>query len=324
MDRTERFYKIDQLLNEFAVVPTGTFLKELGVSLATFKRDLTYMCDRLHAPIAFDKRNGGYKYIQADKSAPTFALPGLWFNASEAHALLAMQQLLSKLEPGLLAGHIAPLQARLTALLETNDHAAEEVAKRIKIVHSAKRNISPESFSKVANATLKRKRLHVVHFNRGTGEELERSLSPQCLVHYRDNWYLIAYCHLRNSLRSFSVDAFRKVAILDDASEEIDSSEIDALIDSGYGIFGGKAVEWATLKFTPERAKWVSMEMWHPEQRSRFEADDSYILEVPFSNYPELLMDILKHGPGVEVLEPLNLREIVIETLAKTLANYEC
>ena len=51
MDRTERFYKIDQLLNDMTVVPLDTFLADLGISLATFRRDLEYMRERLYAPI---------------------------------------------------------------------------------------------------------------------------------------------------------------------------------------------------------------------------------------------------------------------------------
>ena len=50
MDRTERLYKIDQLLNDMTVVPLATFLDDLGVSLATFKRDLEYIRERLNAP----------------------------------------------------------------------------------------------------------------------------------------------------------------------------------------------------------------------------------------------------------------------------------
>ena len=55
MDRTERFYRIDQMLHERRVVALETFLAELGVSRATFKRDVQYMRDRLHAPIAWDR-----------------------------------------------------------------------------------------------------------------------------------------------------------------------------------------------------------------------------------------------------------------------------
>ena len=51
MDRTERFYHIDRLLNERRVVPVQVFLEELEVSLATFKRDLEYLRDRFQAPI---------------------------------------------------------------------------------------------------------------------------------------------------------------------------------------------------------------------------------------------------------------------------------
>ncbi|OQW85948.1 MAG: hypothetical protein BWK72_19535, partial [Rhodoferax ferrireducens] len=65
MDRTERFYKIDNLLQAHTVVPIERFLRELEVSPATFKRDLEYMRDRLNAPIQWSKADGGYSYLGA-------------------------------------------------------------------------------------------------------------------------------------------------------------------------------------------------------------------------------------------------------------------
>jgi hypothetical protein len=44
---------------------------------------------------------------------PRTQLPGLWFNASEIHALLAMEHLIENMQPGLLASHVAPLRARV-------------------------------------------------------------------------------------------------------------------------------------------------------------------------------------------------------------------
>ena len=52
-------------------------------------------------------------------------LPGLWFNASEIHALLMMQQLLEEVQPGLLGPHIAPLQTRLQSLLGSVSDAGQ-------------------------------------------------------------------------------------------------------------------------------------------------------------------------------------------------------
>ena len=108
MDRTERFYKIDQLLSNRKAVSRDVFLEELAVSPATFKRDLEYMRERLHAPIVWDRERRGYRYASPEQNAPAFSLPGLWFNASEIHALLTMQQLLDNIQPGLLEPHIGP------------------------------------------------------------------------------------------------------------------------------------------------------------------------------------------------------------------------
>jgi len=58
MNRLERFYKIEQILNEQTVVPRETFLDTLEVSPATFKRDLEYMRDRFHAPVVWDRDAG--------------------------------------------------------------------------------------------------------------------------------------------------------------------------------------------------------------------------------------------------------------------------
>lgn len=322
MDRTERFYKIDQLLNEKIVVSIETFLDDLGVSLATFKRDLEYMRERLHAPILWDRDAGGYRYTQPDPLAPTFALPGLWFNSGEVHALITMQQLLSNLEPGLLAGHIKPLQARLNALLESQDHSAAEVETRFRIVHAARRQVTHQYFELVATATLSRKRLKVSHYSRETGEETERVISPQQLVYYRDNWYVDSWCHLRNGIRSFSIDAITNAEILKEKTKEVSRSKLKEALENGYGIFSGKAVTWARLRFSSERARWVSKEQWHPQQKGKFEEDGSYLLEVPFSDNRELIMDILRHGAEVEVISPQKLRKRVAQELKSALKYY--
>ena len=323
MDRTERFYKIDQLLNDMTVVPLATFLGDLGVSLATFKRDLEYMRDRLNAPIQWDRENSGYRYIQPDPMAPTFALPGLWFNSGEVHALLTMQQLLSNLEPGLLAGHIKPLQARLNALLESQDHSAAEVETRFRIVHAARRKVTHQYFEVVASATLGRKRLKIRHYSRETAKETERTISPQQLVYYRDNWYVDSWCHLRDGIRSFAIDAIHHAEILGEKAKEVSKPRLKEVLESGYGIFSGQSITWARLRFSPERARWVANEQWHSQQKGKLESDGSYLLEIPYSDDRELLMDILRHGSEVEVIAPEKLRIRIHQELRSTLEIYQ-
>ena len=322
MDRTERFYRIDQLLNEHRVVPVGTFLEELGISLATFKRDLEYLRDRLNAPIEWDREAGGYRFGRADPLAPKYELPGLWFNASEIHALLTMQQLLQSLGPGLLSPHIEPLLARLKMLLESADIPAGSVENRIRILRANARAYEPEHFAPIATAVLQRKRVEISYYTRSRDETQDRLVSPQRLTHYRDNWYLDAWCHLRNGIRSFALDAIRRVRLGSEPALEVSERELDETLGAGYGIFSGKAVQWARLRFTPERARWVSRETWHPEQKSRFDESGNFILDVPYSDDRELIMDILKHGSHVEVLEPATLRERIRAELGRMQALY--
>ncbi len=88
MDRTERFYKIERMLRNRDVVPIRDFLDELGVSAATFKRDIEYLRERLNAPIPWDREKHGYRLYDPDPENPRHELPALWFNSSEIHALL--------------------------------------------------------------------------------------------------------------------------------------------------------------------------------------------------------------------------------------------
>lgn len=319
MDRTERFYRIQQLLQQHRTVPVRRFLTDLEISLATFKRDLEYMRSRLNIPIVWDRESSGYRFEQA---AGLQELPGLWFSDAEMYALLTMQRLLEGLEPGLLGPHVAPLLDRLTAALGSAEHPTQEVRKRIRILHQAKRALPLRHFQVVAKALLERRRLRIVYYNRARDEETRREVSPQRLVHYRDNWYLDAWCHLRQDIRSFSIDAIRSAEMLDDAARDVPEKQLDEVLAAGYGIFSGRDVRWARLRFAPQRARWVRSEQWHPEQRAWTDDNGAYVLEVPYSDPRELVMDILRHGPEVEVLEPPELRDQVRVALQAALAQY--
>ncbi|HEX5130191.1 MAG TPA: WYL domain-containing protein, partial [Usitatibacter sp.] len=50
--------------------------------------------------------------------------------------------------------------------------------------------------------------------------------------------------------------------------------------------------------------------------------DGSYVLEVPYANDQELLMDVLKYGPEAEVLGPPALRERAASQLREAAGKY--
>lgn len=308
MDRTERIHKIDQMLSSRGIVSTARFREELQISLATFKRDLEYMKDRLNAPIVWDRDANGYRFDYAPTTGPRYELPGLWFNDSELHALLTMQQLLEDVQPGLLGPHLKPLQSKLQAILVSMKDSPEEIGRRIRVFAHGRRHMPIRHFDTVASATIRRRRLHIVHFNRATGSRTEREISPQQLVYYRDNWYLDCWCHWRKAIRTFSVDAIESAQLQPTVAKEVSIKQLRELLGAGYGIFAGKSTQVAKLRISANRARWIKQTIWHSAQKSSFDADGNYLLEIPYTDDRELLNDILGLLPDVDILGPESLR----------------
>ncbi|MBI2227431.1 MAG: WYL domain-containing protein [Betaproteobacteria bacterium] len=64
-------------------------------------------------------------------------------------------------------------------------------------------------------------------------------------------------------------------------------------------------------RLTAEHPRWVADEWWQPRQVGQFLTDGSYELRIPYRDERELVMDILKYGPDVEVVGPESLRKQV-------------
>jgi len=319
MGRTERLYKIQRLLESGRPISAVEFLQKLEVSRATFRRDLNYLRDRLGAPIDWDPEVKGY-VLKNSTQAPNDAhpLPGFWLSELEIHGLLTAIQLLTSLEmQGLISTQIKPLRERLENLLAQESYSVDEIRRRIHLSPLGHRHIADRLFQVVSHGLLSRKRIFIRHFGRKEAEVTEREVSPQRLTYYRDNWYLDAFCHLRDDMRMFALDAIKSAEILDKPAIHLNDDVLQQTFDSSYGIFAGKNTQIAKLKFTPFRARWVSQEIWHPEQKGQLLEDGGYLLEVPYSDDRELLLDILRQGKEVEVISPAPLRNRVKEELKK-------
>ena len=202
---------------------------------------------------------------------------------------------------------LAHVLSRLTALLGAADDPVDEIKRRIKIRMVGSRHVHLDHFEAIGSALLKRKRIRIDHHARGKDQTTQREVSPQRMIYYQGNWYLDAWCHLRNDLRSFSIDSIHRVEILEKNTKDIPDKQLDEILGAGYGIFSGKKVQWATLLFSPEVARWVSNEHWHQKQKGKFHEDGSYELKIPYSKDTELLMGILRYGARVKVLAPAAL-----------------
>jgi proteasome accessory factor C len=322
MDKFDRIYQLHHVLaGRRTPIALEDLMLHLECSKATVFRTMDALRDYLGAPIEFDRELDGYRYTPTSDGR-AYQLPGLWFSAHELQALAVLQRLLHELGPGLLEQHISSFAKRVDELLEHKHLRLSEAGSRIRILSLGARPLGA-SFHTAASATLQRRKLRMRYHSRSKDEQTERIVSPQRLVHYRDNWYLDAWDERRQALRTYSVDRIRAATHMDAPAEDVAPAALDEHFASAYGIFSGKANKVAVLRFSAERARWVADERWHPEQTGQFATDGRYELRIPYRDSRELVMDILRHGGDVEVVAPEGLRGEVKRALEQALAPYQ-
>ena len=319
--KIDRVMQLSKLLrSHHQPVPLSVIKSHLGCSERTARRLLEDLHDRFGAPVTYDRTRRGW--ILDTASGEASELPGLWFSDAELYAFMVSQRLLADLQPGVFDEHLAPIRARIEALLKHAAAGRPDLARRVRILQMAARPVNVEHFRTIATALLDRKQLRVLYHGRERDKTTERTVSPQRLVYYRSNWYLDAWCHLREDLRSFSLDRLHPVMIEDQPARDLADAQLDDHFTLSYGTFAGAPKATAVLRFSPSAARWVADEHWHPQQQGKVLPSGTYELRIPYSDPRELIRDILQHGPEVEVIAPKALRVHIAELAARTAKIY--
>ncbi|MEM1412717.1 MAG: transcriptional regulator [Pseudomonadota bacterium] len=321
MSKVERLYHLHNILNQRRTpISRQDLMERLGCSQATLYRLVNELRDFLGAPIEQDPDTRGFYYDRSYEQH--FELPGIWISPDELQALLTARQVLGNVQPGLLEGELASLQQRISNLLQDKGVETEGGDSRIHIQGVAARAVPGHLFQDVLGALVERKRLQIRYHGRRRDQVSEREISPQRLTQYRNSWYLDAWCHKAEGLRSFALERITDLERRDAEAKEVTSDELTRHFDGAYGIFSGPAEHLARIRFSPEMSRWVAEEQWHPDQSGAFDDDGAWVLSLPFSSPRELAMDILRYGPEAEVLEPDFLRDAVGDAARTTAQQY--
>ncbi len=304
LDRVQQLHRIF-LTRQFPIA-----LAELAVQLEcserTIMRDMDFLRNHYGAPLEYCSEQRGWKY---QKTKNKFELPGIWFTSAELQSLALVMKLLDGLGEGHFGDELRAIENKLNSLLESNNITRSGFDRHIKILPVSHRYITSKTFSTICQALLEHRQLQT-QYSSYNNQKSKRTLSPQTLVYYRENWYLDAWCHLRNSLRTFSLARFEKIELLEKPAEVVADNLLKEHFTQGYGIFSGAAQHTAQLRFYPAIAREIACQQWHPDQVGDWDADD-YLLTIPYADPRELVQDILRHIPNVYVESPASLRRDV-------------
>jgi predicted DNA-binding transcriptional regulator YafY len=302
----ERFVWFDSMVRQKRYPNATRLAEEFEMSLKTAQRDIEFMRDRLSCPLEYDKQRKGYSYNRA-----TFSLPLIYLSTDELSSLLIAKKMLQDISGGELSEEVCSVVDKITGILQRHIVTPGVIDDKLSF-HLVEYTPAPdEIFRKLLEGCIKNKTISFTYFSPAVAVKGVRTVDPYHLFNYMGTWHLIGYCHDRRELRDFNLGRVSDVTVLDKYFTIKNNFSFNDYFQSTFGLYKGESAEEVTLRFTPEKSRWIKGQLWHKDQKETVHPNGSLELSFPVADFSEIAREILKHGAGVEVIKPQSLRELI-------------
>ncbi|MFC1894082.1 helix-turn-helix transcriptional regulator [Chloroflexota bacterium] len=315
-DRTARLLKVEHLLYQN---PKGLKVEEIarlcGVNKRTTYRDLGALESELGLPIWGEGIRRGI--------VEGYLLPPIHFTLAEAlNIFLAARLMLSyahRYDPNI-ASTFTKLNSIVTPPLR------DQIQKTIGWMQSLPKNDKfLHTLTTLAEAWVSQHQVKISYRALTKEKAAERIIDPYFIEPAAPghSCYVIAYCHRTDSLRTFKIERIVDIQVMSDSYVLSSGFDANAYLGSSWGISVEGGLKTIKLKFTPEISRIMEETMWHPSQVLECQSDGSVIMTLRITDTAELRSWILGWGEKIQVLEPDEIRQNIIETAKAMLDVYQ-
>ncbi|NTU52301.1 MAG: WYL domain-containing protein [Chlorobiaceae bacterium] len=315
-----RMQYIDQQLRENRYPNCTRVARYFEVSTKSIQRDIEYMRDQLHAPIAYKKDEKGYYYEHPGWSF----LPSTMLARNEADALMATKKVLAQYQGSPYYEEVSRALDKVRQYLPESS-AADEFLKIYSFEQSSHQAVDPRTFALIEDALRNKLKITLTYRASWNQEVTERTLHPY-IFHYskiRDTWYLIGHCELRNDVRTFALNRIRTISITSQHFAIPESFSIENYLDKSFDQIHDNRVYDVAIRFNPYQAQWVREHRWHPTQEIEENMDGSLTLKLKVGALEAVKRWVMRYGSEAEALEPLELRVMIKQELLMAEQLYE-
>ena len=178
-----------------------------------------------------------------------------------------------------------------------------------------------EDVNDIMTALLREERLRVTHEGVSGGKKTF-VLEPYSLLVYKKGLYLVGFSQRHGEVRTFALDAFRKVDWLrgDKFAYPADYRPVK-VTEGAFGLIRGAEVTRVRVLFDAKVARYVERIAWHPTQTFKRTAK-GLEMTMDVRGTVEVASWVLGFGETAEIVEPRELRQAVAEQLEKASARY--
>ena len=299
--------RIHQAIESGSFPNTTSLGRVLDVSTKSIQRDLEFMRDRLGLPLAYNGSRFGYYYTEKVSSFPTMQI-----TEGELAALLIAEKALqqyrgTQFEKPLLSA-IRKIEQSLPDTISLN---LAELDKTISFRTRVEPILDLKIFDALAQATAQRRQLELSYRKPGRRETESRLVDPYHLANINGEWYLFAFDHARQAIRTFVPARVSSAKQTGKIFARPDKFSLERRLRDSFGVHSGEGDYTVVLRFQARVADYVREKKWHPSQHLRELKTGGVELTLKLSSLVEIQRWVLSWGGDAVVVKPRELAEFV-------------
>lgn len=318
MDRikkTDRMLRVWLLLlrNPFQFT-TKDLARRFNVNIRTIYRDLVTLGSELMVPVYEEKARWAID--------DSYYLPPIQLTVSEAlNVFMAARLMVSyshRYDPNV-DSTFTVISSALPPPLQKQVQKTLDWMRALPKSEAYLRNLA-----KLAEAWMSQHCALIIYRSLDAEKATERTIEPYFIepAAAGHSSYVIAYCHRAGEIRNFKVERIEDIQVTGEAYTIPADFDANKYFGSAWGVVVEGEAKTIRLRFSPMVARIIEETVWHPSQVLKRQKDGSVVITLQVMDTVDLYSWILSWGDRVEVLEPMEMREEVLQTAKSVVKAY--
>jgi predicted DNA-binding transcriptional regulator YafY len=312
-----RIYQIHSQIAAKRYPNVPILAEQLECSSRTVRRDLELMRDRLGAPLAYNRSRQGYCYTEE------YDLPTIHLTAEELEAVWVAHQWLCNTKGTPYETAMRRAWSKLSIHLGGLGQSLEEWESIISVASSSTVAVpgSEQFYRQLETAAQKGVVAEIEYYSPASNETTVRQIEPKLLYLTSNCCYCVAYCRLREQLRTFAVNRIKRMRLTEERFSPTTDFDVQGYFRGSLGVMRGELIK-LQIRFTPEQARYLDEQVYHSSQRLLTSDDSGAVYEFHLADNLETLRWVLSFGSSATVLSPDHFAERVRSELFSSLDFY--
>jgi len=164
-------------------------------------------------------------------------------------------------------------------------------------------------------------------FDHSPVSKTPRRLQPYALKEFKSRWYLLAREVDRPSgndedIKIWGLDRIEKLTLTNRTFKKDAKLNVQKVFEHCFGIYSNKDIkaERVVLSFSPLSGRYNDSLPLHESQKTLIKNEKEYRIELTVKITQDFIMELLSQSEGMKVIEPVSLRERLIDIHLKAIS----